>query len=162
MGRCGGGRRVYRDFVREEWKSCRAISGKAKVENVPWCQSKGKTLQSNPTGPGMWDIPLNDLDICKVDMRFTEVERPVALGILLYLCVPKRMYLSRGYRKEVNSIISRTSGKKKLCTEKMAWQDSETTVASYFSIQPPGLWEMLIVSCSRHALVMYIVFRRDP
>ena len=66
----------------------------------------------------MWDIPLINLGICKVDMRFTEVERPVALGILLYFCVPKRMYLSRGYRKEVNSIISRTSGKKKSYVQK--------------------------------------------
>lgn len=41
-------------------------------------------------------------------MRSIEVKTPVALGILVYLCVPKR-YVSRGIVKEVNSIISRTS-----------------------------------------------------
>lgn len=78
------------------------------------------------------------------------------------------MYLSRGYRKRSELYHIQAERKKKgLCTEKVAWQDPETTVgagndSSYSFNLPPGLWEMLIVSCSRHALVYVHLLRRDP
>ena len=91
----------------------------------------------------------NDLDICKVDMRFIVLKRPVALGILLYLC--SQALCISWYRKEVNSIISRISEKKKLCTEN-GMPGLKNDSGCFHS--PPGLWKCY-VSCMLW-LCMYI------
>ena len=48
------------------------------------------------------------------------------------------MYASRGYRKEVNSIVPKSSEEKGYVQKKVAWKDSVTTEAAFIHHQGYG------------------------